>query len=392
MKISRTDRSRFTDWWFTVDRVLLAGIFAIITAGVVLSLAASPSTAAKRGLPTFYFFERHIIFAVLSVALMLAVSFLSPPSIRRLALGVMLTSFAMIGAGLLLGPEVNGAKRWLRLGSHSFQPSEFAKPAFMVLSAWLLVERQRRADVPAMSLAIALFVAFATLLILQPDIGQTLLISLTWGAIFILSGQPIRQGLQFIVAACAGIAIAYGTLPHVHLRVDRFFDRGPGDSYQADRAIQSFVEGGFFGRGPGEGTIKSVLPDANTDYIFAVIAEEYGVLACLVILGLFAFVTLRTLARAYDEPDAFSRHCMQGLALLVAAQALINMAVNVGLLPAKGMTLPFISTGGSSMLAMGLTSGWIIALSRHRPSPDRVRKPILVMSSQSMRIKGLPRQ
>lgn len=375
MRLSRADRSRVADWWFTVDHVLVGAILALVGAGLVLSLAASPAVAIRKGLPTYYFVERHLFFSGLGVVVMLAVSLLTPRGVRRLALGL----FAIAAVGLVAvhftGAEINGARRWLSIGGHSFQPSEFAKPGFVVLSAWLFAESQRRADMPALPLAILLALCFTGLLISEPDVGQTLLVSCVWGTLYYLSGQALLGA--GIIAACGalGVAFAYSTFDHVHSRVDKFFSPTPGDNSQLDRAMKSFSEGGFLGRGPGEGTIKTVLPDAHTDFIFAVVAEEYGVIACLVLLGLFAFIVMRALIAAAQEKDAATRLSIQGLAMLFGLQALINMGVNVGLLPAKGITLPFISSGGSSMIAVSITLGMLLALTRHRPHVARVKKP-----------------
>jgi cell division protein FtsW len=375
MRLSRAERSRLVDWWFTVDRALLAAILVIVGAGLLLSLAASPSIALKRGLPTFYFVERHAVFALVSVGIMFSVSLLTPAQVRRLALVVLLLALAAMALVLMVGAEINGARRWLHVGGYSLQPSEFAKPAFVVLSAWLLAEGQRRPDMPAMPLAVSLYLLVACLLVLQPDIGQALLVSLVWAALFLLAGKPLKWFFVFAAALASGVLAAYMSLGYVRLRIDRFWHPAAGDSFQTDRALQSFIEGGFFGKGPGEGTIKTVLPDAHTDFIFAVIAEEYGVLACLVILALFGLVAVRVFARHVDQSGSFAPLAAAGLILLFVVQAIINMAVNVGLVPAKGMTLPFISSGGSSMLAVGLAMGMLLAVTRRRPDPARVKKP-----------------
>jgi cell division protein FtsW len=375
MRLSRAERSLLVDWWFTVDRVLLATILVIIGAGLLLSLAASPSIALKRGLPTFHFVQRHFVFCLTSVVLLLAVSLLSQTQVRRLSLAVLLGALALMAIILVAGAEINGARRWLHFGGYSLQPSEFAKPAFVVLSAWLIAEDERRPDMPAMTLAVALYLVVAGLLVLQPDVGQMLLVSLVWCALFLLAGRPMRW--LFVMAAGLAVVLfaAYRSLGYVRWRVARFLHPSVGDSFQTDRALQSFIEGGFFGKGPGEGTVKTVLPDAHTDFIFAVIAEEYGVLACLVILALFGLVAVRVFARHVDRANAFAPLAAAGLVLLFALQAIINMAVNVGLLPAKGITLPFISNGGSSMLAIGLTMGMLLAVTRRRPDPEHVKKP-----------------
>lgn len=369
MKLSRADRSRLTDWWFTVDHVQIAAVMILIGLGCVLSLAASPAVALKKGLDPYYFVQRHVVFAGLGATLVMALSFLTPREVRRASLVLFILALAGLFAVDLFGAEINGARRWLSIAGHSVQPSEFAKPAFVVLSAWLLAEARLRPDMPALPVAIAIFIVMATLLVRQPDVGQTLLLSLVWGAIFFVSGQPLAYAGIAALLGGVGLLGAYVTFPHVAYRIDRFLKPVAGDNSQADRALQSFAEGGFLGRGPGEGTIKTVLPDAHTDYIFAVVAEEYGALACLAILALFAFVVLRALHRAGREPELSARLSIIGLATLFGLQALFNMGVNVGLLPAKGITLPYLSAGGSSTLAVSILIGMLLAMTRRRAGP-----------------------
>ena len=387
MMFSRTDRSLLTEWWFTVDRVLLMAILVLVGAGAVLSLAAGPAVAIKKGLPTFYYVERHLLVAAGGVVLMLAVSLLSPGQVRRLALVLLVVMLGLMVAVLVSGPEINGARRWLRWGGHSFQPSEIAKPAFVVIAAWLFAESARRADVPALALAVTLYVGLVSLIALQPDIGQALLMTLVWGGLFFLSGQPLRRLAFFVLFAITAFAGLYTAFAHVRVRIARFIDPSSGDTYQTDRAIESFTEGGFFGRGPGEGTIKGILPDAHTDFPFAVIGEEYGTVACLALVALFAFVAFRALWQVWADQDAFRRLAVTGLALLFALQAAINMGVNVGLAPAKGMTLPFISSGGSSNLAAALLAGMLLSLTRRWPHAGRVKKPSFRTTTSAIELR-----
>ena len=378
MKLSRADRSLLATWSFTVDRGLLMALLSLIAIGVVLSVAASPAVALKKGLPTYYFVERHVFFAGLGTLLMLAVSLLSPVGVRRLAAVILFVAVAGMIAVLFSGAELNGAQRWLAVGSYTLQPSEFAKPAFVVILAWLFAEASERSDMPALPMALVLWVALVSLLVAQPDIGQTVLISTTAGLLYLLAGLPPIGAAILAFAGSCGMWLAYENFGHVQTRLEKFFSAAPFENFQVGRAMQSFSEGGFFGRGPGEGRIKSVLPDAHTDYIFAVIGEEYGVLACIALLGVFAFIVVKSMLRAADEPNAADRLAIQGLALLLGLQSLINMGVNIGLLPPKGMTLPFISAGGSSMLALSITTGMLLALTRWRPDPSRLKKPRLV--------------
>jgi cell division protein FtsW len=371
MRLSRNDRSLLATWWFTVDRGLLAAIAVLAGVGLLLSLAASPAIAVRKGLPVFHFVERQVLFLALGMVVMLAVSLLTPRGVRRLALAMFLAMLAAMAGILLVGDEVNGAKRWIRLAGFSAQPSEFAKPAFVILAAWGLAQARARSDMPGLGIAVAAYITFAGLLVQQPDVGQTLLITLVWCAMLIMAGQPLSLAAIAAVAGAGGLIGAYFALPYVRLRFNRFWNPTPGDNSQTDRAIQSFVEGGFFGRGPGEGTIKTLLPDAHTDFIFAVIGEEYGVLACLALVGLFAFIVLRVFARSLDESDDFRRLAATGLALVFGCQALINMAVNVGLVPPKGITLPLVSAGGSSTVAVAIGLGMILGLTRRRADPAR---------------------
>ncbi len=375
MRITRADRSVLSDWWFTVDRLMFFGLLLLMGAGLVLSLAASPPIADKFDLEPFYFVRRHAALIVPAIVIMFAASTLTPKQIRRVSLVIFLLGIALMIAILLFGPEVKGSKRWLQLGAFSLQPSEFVKPAFIVLTAWLFNESQKRKDVPGLELAILLYGVFASLLVLQPDFGQTLLVSAVWGALFYMAGINMIWIAALVALGIGGLFAAYALLPHVASRVDRFLDPESGDTYQSDRSLDSFLNGGWFGKGPGEGTVKDVLPDSHTDFIFAVAAEEYGLIACLILLALFAFIVLRGLSKAAQEPDGFIRHAVAGLIMLFGLQTLINMAVNVGLLPAKGMTLPFISYGGSSMLAMALTMGFALGLTRKRPMMGRLTHP-----------------
>jgi cell division protein FtsW len=386
MKITRADRSRLADWWFTIDRALLSAILALMLTGLILSLAASPAIALKKGFATYYFVERHMMFLAIGAVVMLTISFLSPIGVRRLALAIFLAMLAALIAVILSGGEINGAKRWLSVSGHSFQPSEFAKPAFIVLIAWFFSEAAVRRDVPALPLGIALWVLLAGLLVLEPDVGQTGLISVTAGVLYLLAGLPLAGALILLCVGSGGLFLAYQHFGHVQSRIDRFFSPLPLENFQVDRAIQSFSEGGLFGRGPGEGTIKSILPDAHTDFILAVVAEEYGVIACLVLVMLFAFIVLRAIIRAVEEPHAADRLAIQGLAIVLGLQALINMSVNVGLIPPKGMTLPFISAGGSSLLALSVTMGMLLALTRRRADAARLKKPRLVATIEEMEL------
>src|SRR5215467_8332535 len=340
--VSRAERTPFAAWWWTIDRFILVALGAIMLGGIVLSLAASPPVAARIGLDAFYFVHRHVMYLVPAIAVMLAMSFLSPRQTRRLALVVFIVSFALVIATLFVGAEVKGARRWIILAGANIQPSEFLKPSFVILISWLFAESARRPEMPANTAALALLFLVVGLLVMQPDFGQTMLIATVWGALFFMAGMRLMWVIGLGGVALVGLAGAYMAIPHVALRIKRFMDPASGDTFQVDTALESFQRGGWFGQGPGEGTVKRLLPDSHTDFVFAVAAEEFGIVLCLVLVTLFAFIVLRALGKAMRNDDPFSRFSVAGLAILFGAQSAINMAVNLALIPAKGMTLPFI--------------------------------------------------
>jgi cell division protein FtsW len=365
--VSRAHRTPFGEWWWTVDRLTLAAIGALMLAGVVLSLAASPPVAGRLGLDPFFFVNRHILYLFPAIAIMLAVSFLSPRQIRRLSIVVFAVSLVMVAATPYFGVEIKGARRWLVLFSVNIQPSEFLKPAFVILVAWLFGESAKRPDMPTNAISLAMLLTVVALLVVQPDFGQTMLIVLVWSALFFMAGM--RVVWMFGLAGVAGIGLlsAYFTVPHVARRIQRFLDPASGDTFNIDIATESFMRGGWFGKGPGEGTVKRLLPESHTDFVFAVAAEEFGVALCLALVSLFAFIVIRALLRAMRNDDPFTRFAGAGLTMLFATQSAINMAVNLHLIPAKGMTLPFISYGGSSMISLAYAMGMLLALTREQP-------------------------
>ena len=365
--VSRVERTPFAAWWWTVDRLSLAAVIALMLAGIVLSLAASPPVAARLGLEPFYFVNRHILYLAPALLVLLVTSLLSERTIRRTALLVFVVSLLLVAATLMFGAEVKGARRWIVILGVNIQPSEFLKPAFVILIAWLFGESARRPEMPANTAALALLLLSVSALVLQPDFGQTMLIMLIWGTLFFLAGMRMVWVVGLGGAALVGLAAAYATLPHVARRIQRFMDPASGDTFNVDQALESFLSGGWFGRGPGEGTIKRILPEAHTEFVFAVAAEVFGIVLCLVLLALFAFVVVRALSRALNDEDPFRRFAVAGLAMLLGLQSAINMAVNLHLIPAKGMTLPFISYGGSSMISLAYGIGMLLALSRERP-------------------------
>lgn len=368
--ISRAERTAFGEWWWTVDRALLFCLFALMLTGIVLSLAASPAVAHRLGLESFHFVNRQVLFLIPATAVLIATSFLSSYWIRRLAFVVFVGSLALVVATLFIGPEIKGARRWLNVAGVGLQPSEFLKPAFVVLAAWLFAESAKRPEMPANFLAMLLLGATVTPLVMQPDVGQTSLITAVWAALFFMAGMRWLWVFGLAGIGAVGLVGAYYSFPHVRRRIDKFLEPGTADTFQVDVALDAFNQGGWFGKGPGEGTVKRIIPDSHTDFIFAVAAEEFGVVLCLAIVALFAFVVLRSLKHAFDDEDPFCRFAVAGLAMLFGLQSCINLMVNLHLIPPKGMTLPFVSYGGSSLIALAFGMGMLIALTRRRPRAE----------------------
>jgi cell division protein FtsW len=371
---SRAVRTPFGEWWWTVDRAILAAIVGLILGGIILSLAASPPVAARLNLDAFHFVNRHILYLAPTLLVLLVCSFLSPRQVRRVALLVFVVSLVLVAATPFFGAEIKGARRWLVILGVNVQPSEFVKPAFVILIAWLFGESTRRPEMPANTAALALLLMVIALLVMQPDFGQTMLIALVWGALFFMAGMRLIWVVGLGGMAAVGLAGAYFTVPHVARRIQRFLDPGSGDTFNIDIALESFARGGWLGRGPGEGTVKRILPEGHTDFVFAVAAEEFGIVLCLMLLALFAFIVIRSLRHAMRSEEPFIRFAAAGLAILFGLQSAINMAVNLHLMPAKGMTLPFISYGGSSMISLAYGMGMLLALTRERPRAEMLAR------------------
>jgi cell division protein FtsW len=354
------------DWFWTIDRFFLAAFVLLMGLGFMLSFAASPAVAERLGLDSFHFVKRHAFFLIPAIAVMLSISFMSPRQVRRAAMILLVLSLAAMVLALFFGVEVKGSRRWISIGSFSIQPSEFMKPAFVVICAWLFAEHARQPEIPGNLFAIILFGIVAALLVAQPDLGQTILTAAVWGGMFFMAGMPWLWIIVLGGLGVGGLLTAYTLLPHVAGRIDRFLT-GEGDTFQVDTAREAIIRGDWFGQGPGEGTVKRIIPDSHTDFIFSVAAEEFGILFCMLIVSVFIFVVMRGLGHAFRERNDFTRFAVAGLVLQLGIQSMINIGVNLELLPAKGMTLPLISYGGSSMIAICVTAGFILALTRHRP-------------------------
>ena len=363
---TRMDNSQLSHWWWTIDRWTLFAIAGLMALGMILTLSASPAAGGRIGLEGFDLARRQLIILPLAAAILLGVSLLTPRAVRRLAVLGFLGGILLLALTLVLGEEIKGATRWLSLFGFSIQPSEFVKPCLTVVAAWMFAEAKLDPEFPGNPIAIALYGLVTALLLLQPDVGQAFLVLATFGAQLFLIGLPLFWVAAFCILGVAGLTLAYFVLPHVAARIDSFLDPTSGNHYQVDRSIEAFMNGGLFGRGPGEGTIKAQLPDAHADFIFAVAGEEFGALVCIGIAGLFAFVVLRSLSKLLAERSLFVLLAATGLLVQFGLQALINMGSTLRLMPTKGMTLPFISYGGSSLMALALGMGMLLALTRRR--------------------------
>jgi cell division protein FtsW len=373
MTFARTDTSILSRWWWTVDRWLLVSLVVIAAFGAVLTMAASPAVAHRIGLDAFYFARRQFFFLPAAVMIMVATSMLTQRGLRRAALCCFCASLLLMVATPFVGAEIKGATRWISFGGLSVQPSEFIKPAFAVLAAWMFAERRLDDRFPGYAIATGLYFVVAALLLAQPDVGMTIVVSAMWAVQFFIAGLPMGWVMLIGMVFISGGVGAYFTFHHVQQRVDKFFDPQGSEGYQVTQAFEAFRNGGLLGRGPGEGHVKSVLPDAHADFIFAVAGEEFGLIFCLVIVALFAFVVIRGFSRVFHDNDIFSVLAVAGLLVQFSLQSMINMASTINLMPPKGMTLPFISYGGSSTLALAFGMGMVLALTRSRPGMEGLR-------------------
>jgi cell division protein FtsW len=370
MALSRADTSILGRWWWSVDRWTLAALLTLVGFGYVMVLAAAPAVAERIGASSRnMFFVKQVLFLGGASAVMAGVSLLSPKGVRRAALLGFLVALLLTMATLVIGAEVKGARRWLNLPLlGSLQPSEFLKPCFAVVAAWLISEAKMagRRGWMAWGMALGLYGLVALVLQRQPDIGMLLVVS------FVFFTQVFVAGINLAIVSMlgglgvGGIVGAYFLFDHVHKRINQFLYGEGGNSYQVDVALEAFGAGGLMGVGPGEGRMKNVLPDAHADFVFAVMGEEYGLVVCLLVLALFTFIVVRGLARLLAETDLFVILAASGLLAQFGLQSFINMASSLHLIPTKGMTLPFVSYGGSSVVAIALGMGFLLALTRRR--------------------------
>ncbi|MEO1040792.1 MAG: putative peptidoglycan glycosyltransferase FtsW [Pseudomonadota bacterium] len=349
------------------DQLLILAFGTLAVLGLVLSFAAGPVAAGRIGIADpFHFTERHVLFLALTTIAVSFTAMLPITMARRLGVLVALGALVLIIGVLLFGAEIKGARRWMHIAGFGLQPSEFLKPGFIMTAAWFLSAKPED-GFPGSLASLCLYGVASILLLLQPDYGQWVLLTGIWALMFFVAGWSWAWIGGLGSAAAGAMAVGYVTQDHVRSRIDRFFAPGSGETYQTDKAAEAISSGGIFGHDLHEAAgVKASLPDAHTDFIYAVAVEEFGVIAGLLIIGLFALIGWRGLVAALKTDDVFKRCAIAGLTSAVCLQAAINIGVNVGLLPAKGMTLPFVSYGGSSTLALGLTMGLLLALTRKR--------------------------
>ena len=369
---SRSRRFLITEWWRSIDQVMLVLLLCLLAAGIVLSMAASPAAAHRLGVDQpFYFLIKHLTFVFIGLSGAIFVSLFEPRGARRIGVLVLIGAAAMMAILPSIGYEVKGAVRWMRIGPFGLQPSEFAKPAFIVFAAWIFSAARRDPNIPAVPIVLAIYAVLVFMLIRQPDFGQSFLLTLCFAAVFFFAGVSLGWVLVMMGLTMLGAFGAYMALPHVRARVSTFLSPDKADSYQTEKALEAIASGGFFGRGPGEGAVKYSLPDGHTDFIFAVTVEEFGFLISAILIVLIAAFVVRAFSNALRLNDQFCQLATAGLATMIGMQAIINLCVNLNMAPSKGMTLPFISSGGSSILALCFTAGLILAFTRRRPGAYR---------------------
>ena len=371
MNINRSDRSKLALWWWTVDRYLLSLFFVLMMFGIFLVMASSQHLAENLNIPSHYFTVRHLLFGLISIPVIIFFSILNERQTKIICiLGIIITT-SLLFLILFEGEKIKGAQRWFYVGSLSFQPSEIIKPLFVIFNAWLLSLWVKKTKFPGCIWSIVSIIFISTLLLLQPDLGMTIIMIFTWGFQLFITGIPLIIILCLILAFPIFMILSYQQFDHVKIRIDNFIE---GKTYQVSKSLQSFESGGFWGKGPGEGFYKKSLPDAHSDFVFAVAAEEYGALICTLIIIIYGFIILRSFFYALNNNNLFYILAVSGLAFQLGLQSLIHMASNTDLIPTKGMTLPFLSYGGSSLLASAITAGMLLSLTRKNDPLEPFKK------------------
>ena len=361
MIITRSDRSNIALWWWTIDRYLLTGFFILILIGIFLVMASSQHLTQSLNLSSHHFTLRHILFGTLSIPIIISFSILNQRQIKIISILGMLISILLIFSTVIDGDKIKGAQRWLYIGNISFQPSEVCKPFFIIFNAWVLSLWAEKKDFPGWIWSITSISIISAILLLQPDLGMTILFIFTWGFQLFITGIPLIIIIFLIISFPIFMIISYHNFDHVKIRIDSFIE---GTTYQVSKSLQSFEAGGLLGKGPGEGLYKKSLPDAHSDFVFAVAAEEYGAVICSFVIIIYASIILRTLFYTIRNDNLFLILAVAGLAFQFGFQSLIHMASNTDLIPTKGMTLPFLSYGGSSILASAITAGMLLGLTK----------------------------
>lgn len=370
VNFSRHSHSALAKWLWTVDKVILIASFILIALGVILDVTASPAVARKINVDDYWFVRKQLFYVGASIATIFLLSLCRLKTIRRISIIGFVLLVGLLVLTLFFGFETKGARRWMSLFGFSVQASEFMKPVFIIVTAWLLDCGKKYDYFPGAWIAVGLCGIVVGLLLAQPDVGMTLLTAAVFGLQLFLAGLPMFIVFALIVLGIIGLVVFYFTLPHFHARVDQFLYGSDETSYQINRAMEAFQHGNLVGQGPGEGTVKLLIPDAHTDFIFAVAGEEYGVWMCLIIIILFAVIIVRALKSSLRETNLFVMYAEVGLAASLGLQAFVNMASSLHIIPTKGMTLPFISYGGSSLLASAMEIGMLLALTRQNVASE----------------------
>ncbi len=371
MNINRSDRSKLALWWWTVDRYLLFLFFVLMMFGIFLVMASSQHLAENLNIPSHYFTVRHLLFGLISIPVIIFFSILNERQTKIICIFGIIITTSLLFLILFEGEKIKGAQRWFYVGSLSFQPSEIIKPLFVIFNAWLLSLWVKKTKFPGCIWSIVSIIFISTLLLLQPDLGMTIIMIFTWGFQLFITGIPLIIILCLILAFPIFMILSYQQFDHVKIRIDNFIE---GKTYQVSKSLQSFESGGFWGKGPGEGFYKKSLPDAHSDFVFAVAAEEYGALICTLIIIIYGFIILRSFFYALNNNNLFYILAVSGLAFQLGLQSLIHMASNTDLIPTKGMTLPFLSYGGSSLLASAITAGMLLSLTRKNDPLEPFKK------------------
>lgn len=378
MKVSNNINHQFFDrlnlsllkrWWIDVDKVNFLIIISMMVFGLMMIASASPILAKKLSLNNAFFLKKQIAFVVIGFFLIIFLSILDYKKIKLISIAGFTTAVILLIAVLVFGSEIKGAKRWLSILGFNIQPSEFAKTFFVVVNAFILTKFHNRKFFMNYSLSLILYLSIVALLVLQPDFGMVFTFTMIWAAQLFLFGLPMLLVFSLSIAGIVGFVFVYKNFPHVQDRIIRFLDMGSGN-YQAERSLDAFVSGSFFGKGPTNGFVKDFIPDAHTDFIFAVVAEEFGIISCSFILLIFLYLVTRILIRASSEKNMVKYLALCGLAAQFTIQIIVNVGVSLSVLPTKGMTLPLISYGGSSMIASSICFGFILALTKKKYHDD----------------------